>query len=55
MGQLPLEVPYLIHGGKTDGYKAMLININHGQYHQLLSNVVDRTNEMELATKHLNF
>jgi CubicO group peptidase (beta-lactamase class C family) len=52
MGQLPLEVPYLIHGGKTDGYKAMLININHGQYIiSFLSNVGDRTNEMELATK----
>ena len=50
MGKLPLNVPYLIHGGSTDGYKAMLININHGEFIiSFMSNVGDRTDEMQFA------
>lgn len=52
MGNLGIDKPYIIHGGSTDGYKAMLININQGEYVlSFLSNVGDRTNEMQLAQK----
>lgn len=50
MGDLTISKPYIIHGGKTDGYKAMLININEGEYIiSFLSNVGSRTQEMQLA------
>lgn len=50
MGNLQIEKPYIIHGGSTDGYKAMLININEGEYIiSFLSNVGNRTQEMHLA------
>ncbi|WP_296705817.1 serine hydrolase [Algoriphagus sp.] len=52
MGDLGIEKPYIIHGGSTDGYKSMLININSGEYViSFLSNVGDKTNEMQLAQK----
>lgn len=52
MGDLGIDRPYIIHGGSTDGYKSMLININQGEYViSFLSNVGDRTNEMQLARK----
>lgn len=52
MGDLGIDTPYIIHGGSTDGYKAMLININQGAYViSFLSNVGNRTNEMQLAQK----
>ena len=52
MGDLGIDKPYIIHGGSTDGYKAMLININQGEYViSFLSNVGNRTNEMQLAQK----
>ena len=55
MGDLGITKPYIIHGGKTDGYKAMLININGGEYViSFLSNVGGRTQEMELAQKIVN-
>lgn len=55
MGDLGISKPYLIHGGSTDGYKAMLININSGEYViSFLSNLGDRTDEMELAKKIVN-
>lgn len=50
MGNLQIEKPYIIHGGSTDGYKAMLININEGEYIiSFLSNVGNRTQEMQMA------
>ncbi|WP_200975044.1 serine hydrolase [Echinicola sp. 20G] len=52
MGNLDLPQPYIIHGGATEGYKSMLINIDHGTYIvAFLSNVGDQTNEMTLAKK----
>lgn len=52
MGDLGISKPYIIHGGSTDGYKAMLININQGEYViSFLSNVGNRTNEIQLAQK----
>lgn len=54
-GDLGITKPYIIHGGKTDGYKAMLININKGEYViSFLSNAGDRTREMQLAQKIIN-
>lgn len=50
MGDLGIDKPYLIHGGSTEGYKAMLVIINEGEHIlTLLSNVGNRTNEMELT------
>lgn len=55
MGDLAIAKPYIIHGGSTDGYKSMLININNGEYViSFLSNVGNRTNEMQLAQKIVN-
>jgi len=50
MGYLDINKPYIIHGGSTDGYKAMLVNINHGEYIiSFCSNVGDQTNELQLT------
>ncbi len=50
IGNLEITQPYIIHGGSTDGYKAMLININNQEFViSFLSNVGNRTNEMKLA------
>ncbi|MCB0705908.1 MAG: beta-lactamase family protein [Saprospiraceae bacterium] len=55
MGDLGIDKPYIIHGGSTDGYKSMLVNINSGEYViSFLSNVGNRTNEMLLAQKIVN-
>lgn len=52
MGNLNIDLPYIIHGGSTDGYRSMLININHGAYViSFLSNVGSQTEELELAKK----
>ncbi|MAD96080.1 MAG: hypothetical protein CMB99_02020 [Flavobacteriaceae bacterium] len=32
MGNLNINKKYIIHGGSTDGYKAMLVNINNNEY-----------------------
>ncbi|MCB0662184.1 MAG: beta-lactamase family protein [Saprospiraceae bacterium] len=50
MGNLDINQSYIIHGGRTEGYKSMLINIANGEWViSFLSNVGDRTNEMEIA------
>ena len=50
IGDLGISRPYIIHGGSTDGYKSMLINVDRGAYViSFLSNVGNRTNEMDLA------
>lgn len=55
MGNLGIDLPYIIHGGATEGYKSMLVNINKGEYIiSFLSNVGNRTNEMQLAQKITN-
>lgn len=52
MGNLSINRPYIIHGGATEGYKSMLINVNHGEYIiTFLSNVGQQTNEILLAKK----
>lgn len=55
MGNLGIDLSYLIHGGSTEGYKAMLTNINNGQFiiaH--LSNIGQQTNEFKLTQKIVN-
>ena len=55
MGDLGIELPYIIHGGSTDGYKAMLVNIGGGELViSFLSNVGNKTNELDLAQKIVN-
>jgi len=50
MGNLGIDEPYIIHGGNTEGFRAMAININEGDYIiSFLMNSGWRTNEMELA------
>ncbi|PWJ39945.1 serine hydrolase domain-containing protein [Sediminitomix flava] len=52
MGKLPIAKKYIIHGGNTGGYKAMLVNINSGEWViSFLSNIGSRTNELQLAEK----
>jgi len=50
MGDLEIDLSYRIHGGSTEGYKSMLIDIEQGRYTiSFLSNSGQRTNEMNLA------
>ena len=50
MGNLDINQNYILHGGSTEGFKAMLTNINDGELIiALLSNVGDRTNELKLT------
>lgn len=52
MGNLNIKSNYIIHGGSTEGYKAMLTNINDGQLIIVhLSNIGDQTNELKLTKK----
>ena len=52
MGNLSIDKKYIIHGGATQGYKSMLIIIEQGEFIiTFLSNVGDRTNEIQLAQK----
>lgn len=55
MVDLGIKQPYIIHGGSTEGYKAMLININRGEFViSFLSNVGNRTEEVQLAQQIVN-
>lgn len=50
MGNLGINENYIIHGGATEGYKSMLVNLNDGELIiVLLSNIGDRTNELKLT------
>jgi CubicO group peptidase (beta-lactamase class C family) len=50
MGNLNIDKPYIIHGGSTEGYKSILINIEDGEWIlSILANSGNRTNELELA------
>lgn len=52
MGDLGINKPYLIHGGSTDGYKSLLVNINNGEWViAILANSGNRTNELQLGGK----
>ena len=55
MGYLPVKKPYMIHGGSTEGYKSLLVNINDGEFIiTLLSNIGDRSDELVMAEKIVN-
>lgn len=50
MGQLPLDKPYIIHGGSTEGFKSILINVNQGELIiSLLANTGNQTEELQMA------
>lgn len=51
MGDLGIDKTYIIHGGATEGYKAMVTNINHGEIIiTFLANIGDRTHELDLTS-----
>lgn len=50
MGQLPLDKPYIIHGGSTEGFKSILVNVNQGEIIiSLLANTGNQTDELQIA------
>lgn len=50
MGDLGIDKPYIIHGGSTEGFKSLLINIDEGEWIiSILANSGNRTSEMDLA------
>ncbi|WP_159025735.1 serine hydrolase [Aquimarina sp. Aq78] len=52
IGDIGVNKKYIIHGGATEGYKSMLINIENGEYIiAFLANTGDQTNELDLAKK----
>ncbi len=51
MGNLEIDSAYIIHGGATEGFKSMLINIENGEYIiAFLANTGRQTDEMALAS-----
>ncbi|TFV97816.1 class A beta-lactamase-related serine hydrolase [Algoriphagus kandeliae] len=52
MGDLGIDLPYLIHGGSTEGYRSMLIIIDEGKLiFSMTTNSGNRANEMELSKR----
>lgn len=52
MGDLSIKKPYIIHGGSTDGFKSLLINIENGEWViAILANSGNRTNELDLGKR----
>lgn len=52
MGDLDIDKNYIIHGGNTEGYKSMLVNIENGEYIvAMLSNTGNQTNELLLTQR----
>lgn len=50
MGKLDTPWHYIIHGGNTDGYQSLLVNLDQGKYViSLLSNTGSTQNEIEIA------
>lgn len=50
MGNLNLKAPYFIHGGKTEGYKSLMINISGSDLILiLLTNSGDQIDELRLS------
>lgn len=55
IGNLNIDLPYIIHGGSTEGYKSMLAIINDGEYIiAVTANSGDKTHEMQLTQKIVN-
>lgn len=55
MGDLGIGLPYLIHGGNTEGFRSMLVIINKGEWIiTLTGNSGNRLNEMEITKKLAN-
>ncbi len=49
-GNLDISLPYIIHGGSTEGYKSIVVNIDNGKYSiAILANTGDKVNELQLA------
>ena len=52
MGDLDIDKKYIIHGGNTEGYKSMLVNIEQGEFIiAMLSNTGNQTNEILLTQR----
>lgn len=52
IGDVQIDKKYIIHGGNTEGYKSMLVNIEKGEFIiAILANTGEQTNEMELTQK----
>ena len=52
MGDLKIDQRYIIHGGNTEGYKSMVVNIEKGDYIvAMLSNTGNQTNELLLTQR----
>ena len=52
MGDLGIDKKYIIHGGNTEGYKSMLVNIEQGEFIiAMLSNTGNQTNELLLTQR----
>ncbi len=52
MGDLKIDKKYIIHGGSTEGYKSMLVNIEKGEFIiAILANTGEQTKEMILTQK----
>ncbi|MEO9482012.1 MAG: serine hydrolase domain-containing protein [Ekhidna sp.] len=52
MGDLGIDRQYIIHGGTTEGFKSMLVNIENGEYIiAFLSNTGSQTDELALTKK----
>lgn len=52
MGDLGTDRKYIIHGGATEGFRSMLVNLENGRYIiAFLTNIGDRVDELELTKK----
>lgn len=55
MGDLGIDRKYIIHGGATEGFRSMLVNIENGQYIiAFMTNIGDQVNEIALTKKIVN-
>ena len=55
MGDLGIDRKYIIHGGATEGFRSMLVNIEEGQYIiAFMTNIGDRVNEIGLTKSIVN-
>lgn len=52
MGNLGIDRKYVIHGGATEGFRSMLVNIENGQYIiAFMTNLGDQVDEIEITKK----
>lgn len=55
MGNLTIDKKYILHGGSTEGFKSMLVNIEKGEFIiAFLSNSGNKTEELGLTKKIVN-